>query len=202
MRLARLADIPVVAIDIPITGATYFGSDHDGIGMMAGHALGEWIEKHWSGQLDEVLLLGGETSDRPAGSPFVQEGAREWDDVPLRLAPATRLDAALDALRPLVEPIPTIRPLSCPQAWATSQHAVDMFEQLLDTVLPTLPADCRVAAICIVNEYALGLAKGLYARPDVRIGSWPSALGAGTRRRYPSCPPHMYQAKPVFDTVM
>jgi ABC-type sugar transport system substrate-binding protein len=36
-----------------------------------------------------------------------------------------------------------------------------MFEQLLDTVLPTIPADHRVVAICIVNEFALGLARAV-----------------------------------------
>jgi ribose transport system substrate-binding protein len=161
MRLARMADVPVVAIDIPITGATYFGSDHDSIGMTAGQVLGEWIRKHWNGQLDEVLLLGSETRERPADSGAAQGSAPNWDGISLRLAPATRLDAALDALCPLVKPIPTVRPLACPQAWATSQHAVDMFEHLMDRLLPTIPADHRVAVISSVNEFALGLARAV-----------------------------------------
>jgi ribose transport system substrate-binding protein len=161
MRMARPADVPVIAIDIPITGATYFGSDHDAIGMVAGHALGEWIERHWNGQLENVLLLGSQAGDGQGSGHTVHVEGPTWDSVPLRLAPTTRLDAALDALCPLVKPIPHTSPLSCPESWATSQHAVDVIEKLLDAVLPTIPIDHRVAAICIVNEYALGLARAV-----------------------------------------
>jgi ribose transport system substrate-binding protein len=51
------AGIPVIAVDIPMVGATYFGVDNYRAGQMAGVALGRWIEQHWQGQVDWVLVL-------------------------------------------------------------------------------------------------------------------------------------------------
>ena len=51
------AKIPVIAVDIPMVGATYFGVDNFRAGQMAGVALGQWIEQHWQGRVDRVLVL-------------------------------------------------------------------------------------------------------------------------------------------------
>lgn len=51
------AQIPVIAIDIPMVGATYFGVDNYRAGHMAGVALGEWIVAQWQGRVDHVLIL-------------------------------------------------------------------------------------------------------------------------------------------------
>jgi ribose transport system substrate-binding protein len=51
------ADIPLIAIDIPHPGATYFGANNYRAGLMAGHFLGRWAKKHWSGEIDEILLI-------------------------------------------------------------------------------------------------------------------------------------------------
>ena len=51
------ANIPFIAIDIPHPGATYFGANNYQAGLMAGHYLGRWAKKHWSGEVDEVLLV-------------------------------------------------------------------------------------------------------------------------------------------------
>jgi len=53
----KRANIPVIAVDIPIVGATYFGVDNFRAGHMAGVALGRWIEEHWQGQVDAVVVL-------------------------------------------------------------------------------------------------------------------------------------------------
>jgi ribose transport system substrate-binding protein len=57
MNLFRERNIPVISIDIPMTGATYFGVDHYQAGLMAGLALGEWVRDHWDGQFDQVIIL-------------------------------------------------------------------------------------------------------------------------------------------------
>ncbi len=53
----RQANIPVIAVDIPMVGATYFGVDNYRAGYMAGLALGEWIKNYWQGQFDRLIML-------------------------------------------------------------------------------------------------------------------------------------------------
>ncbi len=51
------ANIPVIAIEIPHPGATYFGADNYRAGVIGGQALGRWAKEHWDGQVEAVLLL-------------------------------------------------------------------------------------------------------------------------------------------------
>ncbi|MGH9370153.1 MAG: substrate-binding domain-containing protein, partial [Vicinamibacterales bacterium] len=51
------AGIPMIAIDIPHPGATYFGANNYDAGLMAGRHLARWAKQHWGGQADELLLL-------------------------------------------------------------------------------------------------------------------------------------------------
>ncbi len=51
------AQIPVIAIEIPHPGATYFGADNYQAGVIAGSALGRWAKANWKGKVDEILLL-------------------------------------------------------------------------------------------------------------------------------------------------
>jgi ribose transport system substrate-binding protein len=51
------AGIPLIAIEIPHPGATYYGADNYNAGRMAGRAAGRWVQQHWNGRVDEVLLL-------------------------------------------------------------------------------------------------------------------------------------------------
>lgn len=51
------AGIPMIAIDIPHPGATYFGANNYEAGVIGGRHLGRWANKSWPGQVDEVLLV-------------------------------------------------------------------------------------------------------------------------------------------------
>jgi ribose transport system substrate-binding protein len=51
------ANIPMVALEIPHPGATYYGANNYGAGLMGGRFLGRWAKQHWHGGVDEVLLL-------------------------------------------------------------------------------------------------------------------------------------------------
>lgn len=51
------ANIPLIAIDIPHPGATYFGADNYTAGLLAGRTLARWARQHWNGQVDEILLV-------------------------------------------------------------------------------------------------------------------------------------------------
>ena len=51
------AGIPLVAIDIPHPGATYFGANNYQAGLMAGRHLGHFARTRWDGKVEEILLL-------------------------------------------------------------------------------------------------------------------------------------------------
>jgi len=51
------AGIPLIAIDIPHPGATYFGANNYTAGLLAGRTLGKWARQHWNGAVDEILLI-------------------------------------------------------------------------------------------------------------------------------------------------
>ena len=53
----KRAGIPVIAVDIPMVGATYFGVDHYRAGHMAGVALGNWIAEHWNNSWERLIVL-------------------------------------------------------------------------------------------------------------------------------------------------
>jgi ribose transport system substrate-binding protein len=52
------ANIPLIAIDIPHPGATYFGANNYEAGLLAGRYLARWARQRWDGVVDEILLLG------------------------------------------------------------------------------------------------------------------------------------------------
>ncbi|MCO6452793.1 MAG: substrate-binding domain-containing protein [Caldilineales bacterium] len=51
------AGIPVIAVDIPMVGANFFGADNYRSGHIAGLELGRWIQECWDGELDLLLIL-------------------------------------------------------------------------------------------------------------------------------------------------
>jgi len=51
------ANTPVIAIEIPHPGATYFGANNYKAGLIGGKALGRWAREHWDGKVDRLLLL-------------------------------------------------------------------------------------------------------------------------------------------------
>ncbi len=58
------ARIPLISVDLPTPGATYFGADNYAAGRIAGRALGRWARTHWHSDFDHVLLI-----ELPAGGP-------------------------------------------------------------------------------------------------------------------------------------
>lgn len=53
----REANIPMIAIDIPHPGATYYGANNYEAGLIGGKYLGRWVKEHWQSAVDEVILL-------------------------------------------------------------------------------------------------------------------------------------------------
>ncbi len=51
------AGIPLIAIDIPHPGATYYGANNYNAGLLAGRTLARWARQQWHGKIDEILLI-------------------------------------------------------------------------------------------------------------------------------------------------
>ena len=140
------ASIPVIAVDIPMVGATFFGVDNYRAGHMAGKALGEWVKREWHGRIDHLLIL----EEPRAGS-----------------LPEARIQGQLDGLQEIVGPIPAdnIHHLDCGNTSAISETAVM-------EILPTMPDSDHVAIISFNDEAAFGAlqaARKAKREPDVVI---------------------------------
>ena len=53
----RAANIPLIAVEIPHPGATFFGANNYEAGLIGGRYLGRWARQHWGSQVDEILLM-------------------------------------------------------------------------------------------------------------------------------------------------
>ncbi len=53
----REAGIPLIAIDIPHPGATYYRANNYGAGLMGGRYMGRWAKQHWQSEADEIILM-------------------------------------------------------------------------------------------------------------------------------------------------
>lgn len=51
------AKTPVIAIEVPHPGATYFGANNYKAGLIAGKALGRWAKENWNSRADRLLLI-------------------------------------------------------------------------------------------------------------------------------------------------
>ncbi len=129
MERLRAAVIPVIAIDIPLPGATFVGVDNYKAGLMAGSLLGCYAIQQWGGRVDKVLSL----------------------DLPLSgVIPGTRMQGQLDALRELISiDDDDIIHLD-------SKNSFEQSRQTVAEVLPALKAAERIVVLCINDETALG----------------------------------------------
>jgi DeoR family fructose operon transcriptional repressor len=163
MRKMLVADVPVIAVDIPITAATYFGCDHDAVGVVAGQELARWVRDRWNGAVDEILLITCTGGGVQQGNGGVR--VQDWTGgaLPSRLAPAMRLDAALDALQSSLGPVSHVRRMVVQGDWHSSADAVPMYRELLAQTVAAIPRGHRVCVVCLVDEVALGLTQAVRA---------------------------------------
>lgn len=161
-RMMHQAEIPVIAVDIPMIAAIHFGCDHEAAGVTAGHALGQWITAHWGGQVDRLLMLnnkGGGTMNED-GNVQLQNWTGEGY-LGTTLTPATRFHTTLEALHDALPALPEVQKLTLPGDWVTSAEGVAYEEPLLDKVLAGISEGQRVVAVCLVNEVAISLAQAV-----------------------------------------
>lgn len=84
------AKIPVIALEIPHPGATFFGANNYQAGLIGGRALGRWARANWQARVEQIISL-----ELPIAGPL----------------PALRITGMMDGLRaelPGIEGIPSI----------------------------------------------------------------------------------------------
>jgi ribose transport system substrate-binding protein len=142
----KRANIPVIAVDIPLIGATYFGVDHYRAGHMAGVALGRWLVEQWDGVFDRLVIL---EEKRPGALP------------------ATRIQGQLDGLQEVMGEVPASQILYLDSGNTTETSQANMLE-----ALHQLPAAQRLAVISFNDDAAFGAisaARELGRESDVAI---------------------------------
>jgi ribose transport system substrate-binding protein len=124
------ANIPVIAVDIPLVGATYFGVDHYRAGHMAGVALGRWLAEYWDGAFDHLIIL----EERRTGA-----------------VPATRIQGQLDGLQEIIGDISDSAILYLDSGNTTEISQANMLQALQE-----LPDARRLAVISFNDDAAFG----------------------------------------------
>ncbi len=131
MEKFRAEGIPVIAIDIPMPGATFFGADNYRAGRLAGEAAAEWVKANWDGEVDAILSL-----ELPQSGPVV----------------AARLQGELEGLQDnLDNPVPEEMIFRL-----DSKNTQDETFKVVGDTLPKIPDATKIVAIHINDGSALG----------------------------------------------
>jgi len=147
-------NIPIIAVDIPMVGAVYFGVNNYNAGKMAGLELGKAIKDKWQGHLDTLIVL----EQQRAGK-----------------LPAMRVQGQIDGVLEIVSPIPTENILRI-----DSDNTIEGSYDRMCQVLSRLPATARVAVICFNDDAAVGT---LRAAHEMQREHQMLLIGQGADRR-------------------
>ncbi len=154
MSLFQDAHIPVISIDIPMIGATYFGVDNYRAGLMAGESLGKWVRSHWDGAYDRLIIL----EEPRAGA-----------------VPATRIRSQLEGFQSIVGAVPEGKCIRL-----NSGNTREVSERAILTTLKHFPDQHKIAVISFNDDAAMGAleaARKLDREEDIAI------VGQGAERR-------------------
>jgi ribose transport system substrate-binding protein len=130
MNKFQQANIPVIAVDIPMVGATFFGVDNYRVGQTAGEALGEWIKKHWQGDIDRLIVL-----EEPRAGAL----------------PAARIHGQLDGLQSVIGVIAPEKVIIL-----DSENTTEKSEKQMAKTLERWPDEHKIAVIPFNSNAALG----------------------------------------------
>ena len=77
-RSTARPNIPLIAIEVPHPGATYFGANNYEAGLIGGRHLGRWAKQHWHADIDEIVLIALERAGSlPQDAPDRHAGRHE-----------------------------------------------------------------------------------------------------------------------------
>ncbi len=130
MNRFQQANIPVIAVDIPIVGASFVGANNYQSGYMAGEALGQWIKKLWQGRFDRLIVL-----EEPRAGAL----------------PAARIQGQLDGLQAVIGEIPAAQ-----ITHLESGNRSDISERRMIKALKKWPNEHHLAVISFNDDAALG----------------------------------------------
>ena len=155
------AGIPVIAVDVPLPGASFFGADNYRAGRLAGEGLGHWIRQNWGGEVDFVLELDCQRVGSVGAARL--QGQREG------------LTSIAGALAP-----GQLQPFDCPVI-------MEDVPTLVSRLIAKWPSDARVAIIAINDDATLG-ALAAFERAGrlnrvVAVGQNADLLGRAALRR-------------------
>ncbi len=154
MSLYQDAGIPVISVDIPMTGATYFGVDNYRAGKMAGEALGEWVRDQWRGEYDLVITL-----EEPRAGAL----------------PGTRILSQLEGFQAVVGVAPDEKRLAL-----NSGNTLEVSERAMLGVFKQHSELHHIAVICFNDDVAIGVLEA--ARKSERVQDI-AIVGQGAERR-------------------
>ncbi len=158
------AGIPVIALEIPHPGATFFGANNYQAGLLGGRASGRWVKRHWNGAVESILLI-----EESLGGPLVKlrgtgmlAGLRELvlgiEPVPIfEIDARGSLERAMDAVRKHLRRVSKRRTIVLAGNDPMAIGAVRAFEE------------CGRADLCC----AVGQNGSLDAREELRRGNSP-----------------------------
>lgn len=156
MRKFNEKHIPVIAIDIPMPGATFFGVNNYPAGHMAGANLGNWIKANWGGKVDNLVML-----------ELPQSGK----------VPAERLRGEREGVESVVGKFPEAKVVHL-----DSKNTLEEARRLMTDTLTRLPNAHHIAVVCINDDTALGAINAAEAagrKNDIAV----SAVDASDRGR-------------------
>lgn len=130
MNRFQQAGIPVIAVDIPMLGASFFGADNYQSGHTAGAALGNWIKNQWAGVIDHLIVL-----EEPRAGAL----------------PAARLQGQIDGLQSIIGEIPPEK-----VCYLDSGNTSELSEMQMTRVLETYPEAQHLAIISFNDDAAFG----------------------------------------------
>ncbi|GAB4542886.1 MAG: hypothetical protein Kow0063_35460 [Anaerolineae bacterium] len=126
----RQLNIPVIAVDIPMVGATYFGVNNYRAGHLAGVALGNWVKENWNGVFDRLVVL-----EEPRAGAL----------------PAARILGQLDGFQEVVGEVPQSKLI-----YLDSGNTSDVSEAHMLAALNDMPDAHRLAVISFNDDAAIG----------------------------------------------
>ncbi len=147
-------NIPVIAVDIPMVGATYFGVDNYKTGFLAGEELGKAIQREWDGKIDTLIVL-----EHPRAGQLT----------------ASRIQGQRDGVESIIGAIDP----SC-IITLDSGNTSSISEAAVHGTLEGLPRNRHIAVICFNDDAAVGAleaARKVYRTQEVLI------VGQGADRR-------------------
>lgn len=148
------ARIPIIAVDIPMVGATYFGVNNYIAGKIAGLELGRAIRERWQGDYDYFVIV----EQHRAGS-----------------LPAMRIQGQIDGVQEILGTITADKMIR-----VNCDNTTEGTYESMAKVLHSLPKSARIAAGCFNDDAAVGV---LYASQDLGYDQNLMLVGQGADRR-------------------